>query len=242
MSKLAAIALWLPLLAYFPVTMFFVRAEAAATTCQRIVATVHNDGRNVLMTNEGVLRLVKSDFPDLVGARLADINYDRLESTLRRSPVVRRCEAWPAAAGALHVEIYQRQPILRVFTSEGSYYMDSEGYQITARPGMHTHTLIVSGHANKLSDPERLLNLCRALHESDFYRAMIEQVYVTAQQEFLLVPRVGDHVVEFGGADRIEQKLDDLLTLYTKGWDKHEWNAYKSVSLKYDGQIICTKR
>lgn len=233
---------WVLLLAYFPVTMFFVRAEAGEVCCRRIVPDVLGSGGNVLMTNDGLLRHVKRACPQLVGQRLTEVDYQAIEQAIGRLDMVEHCEAWPTIGGAVHVQITQRRPVLRAFTSDGSYYMDAQGIKIPARPGMLAHTLIVSGHANMALDPEPLIELCTRLNNDDFWRAMIEQVYVTAQQEYILVPRVGDHVVEFGTVSDIDRKLDDLKLLYSRGWQKREWNVYKTVSLKYKGQIICTKR
>lgn len=233
---------WVILLAYFPVALFFVSRAKAAVRCDKIVANVHNDGSNVLMTPDGLLKLVKRDHPELVGSLLDDINYANLEAAVEELPCVRKCEAFPTLGGAVHVEIYQRAPIMRVFCGGGSYYMDENGYKITATSAMRTHILVVNGSVNDMLDHSDLISLCAFINQDDFWRAMIEQVYVTAGHEFILVPRVGNHVVEFGSIDGMRRKFDDLRSLYRHGWEKLEWNVYKKVSLKYEGQIVCTRR
>ena len=233
---------WLVLLAYFPVSFFFVAHAKSQLRCERIKTNVHADGGSVLISNKGLLSIVKSRHPELVGSRLDDIDYASLEAEIETMPMVRRCDAYPTVGGSVHVDIYQRKPIMRVFAGGGSYYMDEEGYKITATSAMRTHTLVVNGHVNSMLSHDELISICRYISHDDFWSAMIEQVYVTKQREFLLVPRVGNHVVEFGGVDDMRRKFDDLRTLYKKGWDKHEWNVYKKVSLKFSGQIVCTKR
>lgn len=233
---------WGVLAAYFPVTLFFVAQAKAEVRCERIVTNVHNDDKNVLITSEGLLGIVKRSHPKLVGSLLSEVNYADLEQAMEKLPVVERCEAYPTIGGAVHVDIFQRKPVMRVFVGGGSYYMDKEGYKISATHSMRTHTLVVNGHVNSMLDPADLLKLCNFINADAFWRAMIEQVYVTRAHEFTLVPRVGNHVVEFGGVDNMERKFDDLWTLYRKGWEKQEWNVYKKVSLKYAGQIVCSRR
>lgn len=131
---------------------------------------------------------------------------------------------------------------MRVFAGGGSYYMDEEGFKVTATSAMRSHTLVVNGHVNSMLSHADLIALCSYIDGNQFWKSNIEQVYVTSKHEFVLVPRVGNHVVEFGGIDNMERKFDDLETLYRKGWDKREWNVYKKVSLKYNGQIVCTRR
>lgn len=120
--------------------------------------------------------------------------------------------------------------------------MDEEGFKVTATSAMRSHTLVVNGHVNSMLSHADLIALCSYIDGNQFWKSNIEQVYVTSKHEFVLVPRVGNHVVEFGGIDNMERKFDDLETLYRKGWDKREWNVYKKVSLKYNGQIVCTRR
>ena len=222
---------WVILLTYFPVALFFVSRARAEIRCDKIVANVHNDGSNVLMTPDGLLKLVKRGHPELVGSILKDVNYAELEAAVEELPCVRKCEAFPTMGGAVHVEIYQRAPIMRVFCGGGSYYMDEHGYKITATSAMRTHVLVVNGSVNAMLDHSDLISLCAFINQDDFWRAMIEQVYVT-----------GNHVVEFGSIDGMRRKFDDLRTLYRHGWEKLEWNVYKKVSLKYEGQIVCTRR
>ena len=233
--------MWVILVAYYPVVMHFVKSEQSAERCVGVAPDVHAQG-DMLINESGLLKLMKGECPEIVGKRLKDLDYASIERQIEKHPVVRRCEAYPTIDGRVHVEIYQRQPIMRVFGSEGSYYMDAEGYKITAKSDMRTHTLIVNGSVNTMLDTEGLVRLCRYIDRDKFWHSMIEQVNVTPRHEYVLVPRVGDHVIEFGTADDMEQKFSDLHSLYKNGWDEREWNIYKRVNVKYKGQIVCTKR
>lgn len=233
---------WFILLAYFPVAMFFVSHAKSELRCQIVKTDVHSDEGNVLITSKGLLSIVKNRHPEFVGSLLSDVDYAALEEEVEALPMVRRCEAYPTIGGAVHVDIYQRRPIMRVFAGGGSYYMDEEGFKVTATSAMRSHTLVVNGHVNSMLSHADLIALCSYIDDNQFWKSNIEQVYVTSKHEFILVPRVGNHVVEFGGVDNMKRKFDDLETLYRKGWDKREWNVYKKVSLKYNGQIVCTRR
>lgn len=233
---------WGLLLLYFPIMMIFVHAELNDVRCTHIVTNVHTKGANVLITDNDLKNTVNRCYKGLIGTKLSEISYDSLEHLIERSAVVKKCQAYPTIDGAVHVEISQREPIMRVFAQRGSYYMDAEGGQITANDNMRTHCLVVNGNVNSMPNNDELIRLCLFIDSDPFWKAMIEQVHVTRNHEFILVPRVGNHVVELGTTDNMEQKFADLLTLYKKGWEKKEWNVYKSVSLKYNGQIVCTKR
>lgn len=229
-------------LLYFPVALFFVQKEKAQTRCGSIRTNVHTNGDDVLITDRGLRGLVNSEFPNLTGSLLSEVNYAELEEQIERLDVVERCEAYPTLGGAIHIDIYQRKPVMRVFSSGGSYYMDRDGFKITAINGMRTHTLVVNGNVNQMADPQPLIDLCNYINTNSFWKSMIEQVYVDRKLEFVLVPRIGNHIVEFGSTANMERKFDTLYKLYKYGWEKQEWNIYKKVSLKYEGQVVCTKR
>lgn len=231
------------LAAIFVVIGVYAHRQKAQLRCTSIVTNVHQNGQDVLITDRGLRSILNSEFPELKGSLLTDIDYDELERQIERLDVVKRCEAYPTIGGAVHIEIYQRKPIMRVFaTSSGSYYMDDEGYKMTAIPGMRTHTLIVNGSVNSMIDYTGLIDLCRHINADSFWRAMIEQVFVTKNHEYVLIPRVGNHTVMFGTTENMDVKFNKLSRLYKGGWEKTEWNVYSKVDLRYEGQIVCTKR
>jgi hypothetical protein len=62
--------------------------------------------------------------------------------------------------------------------------------------------------------------------------------------ELELIPRTGDHVVEFGqvgDVDEIEEKLDKLLAFYQNGLVNLGWESFSTISIKYKGQVVCRK-
>lgn len=229
-------------LSYFPVVMYFVGDAKASTVCTSVTTVVDNSGQNVLVTADGLSRIVLRAFPDLVGRRADSIDLAALERTIEQQPVVKQCDAYLTAGGVMHVIVSQREPIMRVFGSSGSYYMDAEAYRIKAGRDMKARTVVVNGNVGALLDSESLISLCKYIDASRFWKAQIEQVYVVSDSEYILVPRVGSHIILFGGTDNMEEKFANLKALYKYGWDKKEWNVYSKVNLKYKGQVICTKK
>ena len=87
----------------------------------------------------------------------------------------------------------------------------------------------------------QLLPLVRYIYHDKFWNAQIEQIYVDASGYVELVPRVGKHIVEFGSADKYRDKLRRLQFFYRYGMPKVGWNKYKTISLAYEGQVVCSK-
>lgn len=234
---------YLIMLLYFPICMSFVSDEKAQLRCNNIDAEVNNNsGSTILITNEGLADMVERNFPDIKEMKFNEMNLHEMESIIEQSEVVKRCDMYTTPGGTLHVEISQREPIMRVFSASSSYYMDEEAFRIKARTDMHAHTIVVNGNVGGLLEAEDLITLCKYINDDNFWKAQLEQIYVTDKLEYILIPRIGDHIIEFGGIDNLDDKFNRLKALYTQGWDPQEWNLYKKVNLKYKGQIVCTKR
>jgi cell division protein FtsQ len=68
------------------------------------------------------------------------------------------------------------------------------------------------------------------------------QVYVNSKNEFELIPRVGSHVILLGRLEGFEVRLDNLRSLYDQGFSTAGWNQFEIINLKYENQVVCTKR
>jgi cell division protein FtsQ len=167
--------------------------------------------------------------------------------------------------GKLVVEISQRSPVVRVEDrNHYHYFLDGEGYVIPANMNYTPHILIANGHIpgkyrqlDRLtaqgteSEPEQsesdrmmegLLKMSDYINNDPFWRSQIVQLYVNEKNEFELIPRVGSQIILFGDAERMAYKFFKLRTLYKEGFKYTGWNQYEIINLKYDNQVICTKR
>lgn len=227
---------------YYPIVMGFVEDEYSTVVCSDVDPIIIGNNDDVLISGNELNKIVSKSFPDIKGTKLCEINLNEIEQHIEQNTAVEKCECYSTPGGVIHVKVQQRKPIMHVFTKESSYYMDGNGFRIPVRNDTRAHALVVNGNVGTMLDVDDLIKLCKFIKEDDFWKAQIEQVYVTDKTEYILVPRVGDHVIELGGIDRLGEKFELLNRLYTKGWDKKEWNLYKKVSLKYRGQVVCTKK
>jgi cell division protein FtsQ len=57
--------------------------------------------------------------------------------------------------------------------------------------------------------------------------------------ELRFVPRSGNFVVDLGEPSGYDTKLSNLYRFYNKGLDNIGWDKYRSISLRYEGQVVC---
>ncbi len=226
---------------YFPVVMAFISSEKSNQMCTEIKPKISSDGDNSLISDKALMNLVAKSFPKLKGELLSDINRHEMEIQVEKHAVIERCEVYSTPGGVVYVSVKQRNPLLRVFTGGSSFYIDEKGYRIPVYQSRSAHVLVASGHVEDAASDSALIALTKFVNDSKFWNSQIEQIHVTAKNEYVMVPRVGNHLIIFGGIEDMEDKFDRLKALYKHGWEPQEWNCYKSVNLKFKGQIVCTK-
>lgn len=94
-------------------------------------------------------------------------------------------------------------------------------------------------------DFTNLINFVSQIKEHSFWGAELVQFVAdtTAMGEITLrlVPRSGDFIIEFGTLENGEEKLSKLEKFYDEGLSSIGWNEYKTIDVRYDKQVICTK-
>ena len=100
----------------------------------------------------------------------------------------------------------------------------------------------------RYEDFMKLINFVKYIEKDSFWGAEIVQIVASTMSsgdlELELIPRTGSHVVEFGQVgdkEEIEQKLDKLLAFYQNGLTNLGWDSFSTISIKYKGQVVCTK-
>ncbi|MEG0993491.1 MAG: cell division protein FtsQ [Bacteroidales bacterium] len=175
------------------------------------------------------------------GKPLNEINTYEIGHALEENPIIRSACCYKTPDGTLRIDIYQRNPIMRVFGLTGNYYIDEEGFLLPAANNFTAYVPVASGYVTKDLASTDLLRFAIFLQKNSFWNAQIEQVYIRPNGEAELIPRVGNHTILLGDFQNFEKKLENLLTFYQEGLNKKGWNVYKTINLKYENQVIGIK-
>lgn len=241
----------------------FTNAEYNNLKCKDYNIRIDYGKADILITRDDVYKLVKQSGHVLKGQSFGSINFEKIERELRRDSYISGVQAYMTMDGIVHLDIVQRQPVLRIFNDKGeSYYLDGLGRLLPLNPAFSARVLVANGNIpepylrtiNYLADSVRkkdsvqygsvmnnLYKLSTFIVKDRFLRAQIEQIYVDANREFTLIPRVGNHLILFGDAENIAQKFEKLLVFYRMGLNRTGWNKYSVINLKFSNQVVCSK-
>ena len=172
---------------------------------------------------------------------LNGFQLEELEQCLEGHSSIKNVEVFASQKGNISINITQRKAIVRIITKEDSYYLDENGIVMPVSDYYTARVLAVSGNVSEQNHKD-IFEFVSIINKSNFWKAQITQLYLTDNDEWILIPRVGEHKIHFGLLDRIEEKLENLYQFYQQAMPLKGWQTYSDISLKYNNQIICTKK
>lgn len=214
---------------------------------QSIVRDVRVDidycGADTLVTSMQVAELVKKELPSLTSQMLRDVDLKRVEKAAAKSPYLRDCEAGTSIGGSVVVFASQRRPIVRVCAKDKEYYLDDKGYRVPVSHIGSCDVIVASGNIPYNGKGlKEVWTLASFFDQHPDVAPLFDQIYRDGIGDLFVTPKLGNHVVQVGSADNLEEKFNNLKALYTRGLPQAGWETYKQVSVKYRGQVVCTKR
>lgn len=229
------------LLAYIIFTFAFVNKKSDAILVTGIDIDIIDSLNTHFICDSEIKNLILKNHPDIIGKQASKIDKEYLEQVINKIPSVKNTEVFTSLKGCLHLEIEQRKPIVRLLKGKG-FYIDEEGKRMPLSSNYTSRVLVVSGHIKDKTIESDLMPLVNFITKDEFWSSQINQIYVDSNSEYILIPRVGGQKIEMGKIDNFERKFSKLYALYKDGFSTVGWNKYKNINLKYENQVVCTKR
>ncbi len=210
------------------------------------------EGGASLINDVDIFTTIERSFGhNLMGIPRGELNVDRIERVLEEDPFIKGADVYVDAEEHIHIAVSQREPILRVIDKNGvNYYLDKEGRKMPLSKHFTARVLVATGNIPPLINDflvqekdgvNKLFRLTEFILKDDFLKAFIEQIYRDGDEDFILIPKVGKQKIILGDIDRLEDKFDKLKLFYKEGLPYEGWQKYKTINLKYDGQVVCKK-
>ena len=243
MKKILYITLAILLVAYLSASVFyFTNTKPNETLCEKVeVVIVDSLEKYFLNEKDIVAHLTKANLYPL-NKKSGEINTHLIEEALLKNEIIESAEVVQLVSGMVKIKILQRMPVLHVFSSGGSYYVDKTGQSMPSSLGQAMLVPIASGNIEKSFAVSELYKFALFLQNDSFWNDQITQIYVRSAKDVELVPRVGSHRILLGSLDDFEKKLKNLRKFYEQAIPKMGWDKYSVINLKYKNQIVCTKK
>jgi cell division protein FtsQ len=196
-----------------------------------------------------LIRLVKGADNDVLNKKLTQINCETIEKAVEKHQAILKAEVYTVIEkdsisykGVLAIRVKHREPVVRIMSETASYYLDEFGGKIPISSNYSANVLATTGYFSEKYAVEQLLPFVLFIENDEFWQAQIEQIHIEKTGDVLLTPLVGEHIIEFGALDDYQKKLKKMKAFYQQVLARNNWNKYKTVSLKYNNQVIAKRR
>ena len=119
-------------------TLAFTSIETRNVQCSEI-EVVFNKSDLISVDKDKLIRMAKTADSKILSRKLDDINGEKIEAEIEKHPAIKRADVYKLVVkgeegykGVLVIKVKNRQPVLRIFTSDHSYFMDKEGKRFPA--------------------------------------------------------------------------------------------------------------
>ncbi len=232
------------------------------TICSDIKVVVLDSNKARFISQNTIIDyLTRTYKKDIIGNIFKNINLFEIESDIKKNPFVKDAEVFRNNDDILEIQIQQRHALLRIFDKKNnSFYIDDEGNFMPTSHNFAPYVPIFTGDipAIERTQKHKITNIrdlktknniyykcfqmAKDLKKNNFTDELIDQVVVNTQNEFELIPKVGNFRIIFGSLKEAGKKIRNLEAFYKQAAPKTGWNKYSKINLKYTNQIVCTKK
>jgi cell division protein FtsQ len=216
--------------------------------CTAVEIEIEGVSNHFFIDKTDVLVIIKNYLgANPVGKAVAIFDLKAIEQNIETDVWIKNAELFFDNNEVLRVNINEREPIARVFATNGnSFYIDSSlkllplSEKASARLPVFTGfperaTQLTAADSNLLSN---IKYISMALQADSFLMAMIEQVDITPQQSFEMMPKIGSQIIQFGTGEDIDNKMVKLRSFYKNVMPKAGWSKYSIINLQYKDQVV----
>lgn len=205
---------------------------------------------DLLMQPVDVTELIHKAFGyEFQSRSVRTVEIERLEKVLEKDPLVQDAEVYLDARDFVRVSVTQREPVIRIIDKDGwNYYLDKNGKRMPLSKHFTARVVVATGSIpayvpDFLQREKHILRqlylLSQDLRNDAFLSAMIGQVFVSSNGDFILAPLIGDQKIVFGKYEDAKEKIQNLKIFYREAMPYEGWRKYRSIDVRYRGQVIC---
>jgi len=248
LKKILSVSVWFILASGVVVLLVAAMSKKKAEHVNSIDIKISGIQNNYFIDKSEVLKILqKVNGKKLEKSTISSLDLSAMEKQLAKSEWIKKSELFFDNNKVLQVKITERDPIARLFTVSGSsFYIDSSldrlplSDKFSARlpvfTSFPTDAKILKKHDSALLKEVKILS--EYINTHPFWMAQIDQIDISAEGHFDLIPKLGNQVIRFGDAYNYEEKFNKLLAFYKQVETKIGWNKYSVLDLQFKNQVV----
>ena len=207
------------------------------------------------VSKDDIMGYLNNDYGCYLGQQLDSVSLSGMESILNSRSAILKSEAWTTPDGVVHIAVTQRKPILRFMNGERGFYVDNEGFIFPLHPDYTAPVTVISGSI-PVSTPsssfkgeagsseeqlwiKKMLEFNKIVLTSKLWNGKLSSISVDANGDICLKMESCSETFIFGPPTDMEDKFGRMEKYFSHILPSVGADHYKTVNVKYKGQIIC---
>lgn len=212
-------------------------------------------GDDFFLDEADILKLLKAATKGKIkGQPKTAFDLQKMEKLLETNQWVKNAQIYFDSRDVLHVTVTEREPVVRVFTANGrSFYFDDQAQMMGLSDKLSTRLPVFTGFPDKkmITANDTLLmkdvvSTAQYINSNPFWSSQVAQINIDLTcgagcREMEMIPVIGNHVVKLGDGENIEAKFNRLFVFYKQVLSKSGFDKYKTIDVRFNGQVIGAK-
>lgn len=254
--KILFIATWVVIGAGMLTLLIAAMREQKRDNCKDYAIVIKGiRGDDFFLDEADILRLLKAATKGKIkGQPKSAFNLQRMEELLESNQWVKDAQLYFDSRDVLHVSVTEREPVARIFTANGkSFYLDEYAQMMGLSDRLSARLPVFTGFPDKkmLTMKDSLLMkdvvvTAQYINGNPFWASQVAQINLDLScgadcREMEMVPLIGNHVVKLGNGENIDKKFNRLFIFYKQVLSKAGFDKYKTIDVRFDGQVVGAK-
>lgn len=247
MPRYLKIIFSLMLVVYLVVALRVTATETGDEVCTGMSVTIDADPSAEGFVTAAELARELDNLPQRAkGMLLSNISTSELRRRLLELDKLEDAEVVRYTDGTIRITAIPILPVARVFDRNGaSYYINREGKRVKASARFHKDVPIILGDfepSDTTFTPRDLLPLISYIEDDPVWSDFVSMIQVKSPNDVILVPVIREHVVNIGAPRDFDSKFARLKRFYREVLPRQGWEKYDTLSVKWTGQLVASKR
>lgn len=243
MKKFILILIAVVIMGYLIFSASYFSDSSHENLCERFEVIISDSSITRFVDTQEIVNLVKREDLYPVGKKFGEINTLAIRDAILTNRLVESVKVFTTADGSIVGSIRQREPVLRIISdTKGSFYVDKDRMIMPLSSNFAVYLPVATGIIDEEFAQNELYDFAMFLRGNPDWDAWIAQIVVKKDKEVLLIPRAGDFKIILGSLDNYPDKLAKFALFVEKGLNVVGWNRYSEINLKYENQVVATRK
>jgi cell division protein FtsQ len=222
-----------------------------SSLCNGMEIEINGGDKAYFLNKKDVATMLESEgIRELHNKKVASFDLLKMEAILRRSSWIKDAQLYFDNNQKLMLRIQERQPMARLFTTNGSSFLiDSAGIQMALGVRNAFRLPVFTGYPSEKFGlrndsvlSRQIRNLAIFLNNNSFWSNQVQEINISSSKAFRLTPLIGNQLIEFGDGNEYEEKFQKLFTFYKEVMAQTGFEYYTSINVAFQNQVVATRK